>query len=114
MADGPGDDASPKIIAGTEDPKFARITAPALGLFAVYPRPTDFLSTYPKLDSARRAQVDRAFPAFLAWSKAGRDRFRAEMPHGTVIELTHAGHYVFLTQPDRVEREMRPFLARAR
>ena len=63
VANGPGEKAAAKIIAGTENPNVGRITAPALGIFAVYPNPAAFLSTYSKLDSAQRAQVDRAFLA---------------------------------------------------
>lgn len=114
VADGPGADAAPKIAAGTEPAAFARVAAPALGLFVVYPGPAAFFSTYATLDPTRRTQADRAFTAFTAWSRAGRDRFRAEVPHGSVVELSDAGHYVFLTQPDRIEREMRAFLARTR
>ena len=45
---------------------------------------------------------------------ANRDRFRTELRHVVLVELPHAGHYVFLTQPDRVEREIRTFLTRVR
>jgi pimeloyl-ACP methyl ester carboxylesterase len=99
---------------GTEASAFRQITAPALGLFATSPGgPAELFRTtnYAGLDSATRAQADRYFAAIDARRKAGRDRFRAELAHGTVVELPGAGHFVFLTQPERVEREIRAFLA---
>jgi len=55
--------------------------------------------------------ADRYFAAVDARRRAGRDRFPAELAHGAVVELPGAGHFVFLTQPERVEREMRALLA---
>jgi pimeloyl-ACP methyl ester carboxylesterase len=72
------------------------------------------LLNYAGLDSATRAEADRFFAAIDARMRAGRDQFRAEVAHGIVVELPGAGHYVFLTQPERVEREMRTFLAHSR
>jgi pimeloyl-ACP methyl ester carboxylesterase len=102
-----------KIADGTEAADFRRISARALGLFATSPGgPAELFRTlnYAALDSATRVAADRFFAAIDARQKAGRDRFRAEIAHGTVVELPGAGHYVFLTQPERVEREMRSFL----
>ena len=106
-----------KTADGTEASAFRQITAPALGLFATSPGgPAELFRTtnYAGLDSATRVQADRYFAAIEARRQAGRDRFRAELAHGTVVELPGAGHYVFLTQPERVEREMRAFLAHTR
>ena len=103
-----------KTADGTEASDFRHITAPALGLFATYPGgPAERfrMLNYTGLDSATRAQADRFFAAIDARMRAGRDQFRAEVAHGTVVELPGAGHFVFLTQPERVEREMRAFLA---
>jgi pimeloyl-ACP methyl ester carboxylesterase len=113
---GPGAKAAPRIVLGTEPSDFRHIAAPALGLFAVPDGPAALFGAdrYTRLDSAARAQADRAFAGSTAWAKAGRDRFRAELAHGTVIELPGATHYVFLSHPDRIEREMRAFLATTR
>jgi pimeloyl-ACP methyl ester carboxylesterase len=113
---GPGANAVPRILMGTESSDFRHIAAPTLGLFAVAAGPAALFGAdrYARLDSTTRAQADRAFAGSTAWAKAGRDRFRAELAHGTVVELPGATHYVFLSHPDRVEREMRAFLAGAR
>ena len=103
-----------ELIAGVGKQDFARINAPALGLFAVYSGPAALLSYYPSLDSTRRAQTDRGYGGLMGWATTARDRFRAQMRHGTIVELSDARHHIFLTQPDRVEREMRNFLARVR
>jgi pimeloyl-ACP methyl ester carboxylesterase len=113
---GPGANAVPRIMLGTEPSDFRHIAAPALGLFAVPAGPAALFGAdrYARLDSTARAQADRAFAGSTAWAKAGRDRFRAELAHGTVVELPGATHYVFLSHPDRIEREMRAFLATTR
>jgi non-heme chloroperoxidase len=102
-----------KTADGTEASDFRHISAPALGLFATYPGgPAERfrMLNYAGLDSATRAQADRFFAFIDARMRAGRDQFRAEVAHGTVVELPGAGHYVFRTHPERVEREMRAFL----
>lgn len=104
-----------KTGEGTEASPFARITAPALGLFATSPGgAADFLraTNYARLDSAGRAAADRYFAAVDARRAKGRAQFRTGLARGTVVELPGANHFVFLTQPERVEREMRAFLAR--
>jgi non-heme chloroperoxidase len=103
-----------KTADGTEAADYRQITTPALGLFATSPGGAAELfrtTNYASLDSTSRAAADRFFAAVDARRRAGRDRFRAELAHGVVVELPSAGHYVFLTQPERVEREMRAFLA---
>jgi hypothetical protein len=76
-------------MLGTEPSDFRHIAAPALGLFAVPAGPAALFGAdrYARLDSTARAQADRAFAGSTAWAKAGRDRFRAEVTHGTVVEL---------------------------
>lgn len=96
---------------------FDGIEAPALGLFATSPGGASELFqnlNYASLDRAGREDANRFFDAVETRRKAGRDRFRNGMPDATVIELPGAGHFVFLSQPDRVEREMRSFLATIR
>jgi pimeloyl-ACP methyl ester carboxylesterase/quercetin dioxygenase-like cupin family protein len=110
----PGGKVLANVLAGTETPDFHRLARPALGIFAVYHGPAAVLGNYDALDSTRRAQADRGFATFASWLKAGRERFRAELRDGSVVELSDVGHYVFLTAPDRVERLMRAFLARTR
>ena len=103
-----------KTADGTEAADYRRIMAPVLGLFATSPGGAAELfrtTNYAALDSVTRAAADRFFGAVDARRRAGRDRFRAELAHGAVVELPGTGHFVFLTQPERVEREMRAFLA---
>jgi pimeloyl-ACP methyl ester carboxylesterase len=111
-ANGPGANAVPKIMRATEPADFRHIAAPALGLFAIPDGPAALFGAdrYARLDTAARAQADRAFAGSMTWAKAGRERFRAEIARGTVVELRGATHYLFLSHPDRAEREMRAFL----
>jgi pimeloyl-ACP methyl ester carboxylesterase len=109
-------DATSRTLEGTETSDFRKITAPALGLFVTYPGGASaaFRSLgYARADGATRARADRYFGQFESWLRAGRERFRTELAHATVIEFPGAGHNIFLTQPDHVEREIRAFLAKA-
>jgi len=116
QADGPCEKAWPKISAGTDASAYRQIKAPTLGFFATYPGGTPALFPavdFARLDSSTRSAADRYYTDITAWEQANRNRFRAELKHAVLIELPGAGHYVFLTQPERVEREIRSFLARA-
>jgi pimeloyl-ACP methyl ester carboxylesterase len=113
---GPGANAAPRIMLGTEPSDFRHIAAPALGLFAVPAGPAALFGAdrYARLDSAcpgtggpRLRGVDgvgeggpRPVP------RRSRARHRRRAPGAT--------HYVFLSHPDRIEREMRAFLATTR
>jgi CubicO group peptidase (beta-lactamase class C family)/pimeloyl-ACP methyl ester carboxylesterase/quercetin dioxygenase-like cupin family protein len=110
-----GVNSSPKIWKGTEPSDFRHITVPVLGIFATYAGGAAAALGpfgYARVDSASRVLGDRYFETFQSWSRAGHERFRAELAHATVVELADAMHYVFITHPDRVEREMRIFLER--
>jgi non-heme chloroperoxidase len=113
QADGPGEKSWPKVGAGTEASAYRQIKAPTLGLFATYPGgTTEFFPgvDFARLDDSTRAAAARYFTDMTRWEQTNRDRMRAELPRVVLIELPHAGHYVFLTQPDRVEHEIRTFL----
>ena len=42
-------------------------------------------------------QAKKAFDVMNAWAQASRDQFRSEVPHGKVLELQNANHYVFIS-----------------
>ena len=113
----PSVDAVSRTLEGTEPVDFRRITSPALGIFVTHPGGAAELfrsAGYARADAATRALADRYFAGFMSWLQEGRERFRAELAHATIVELPGAGHNLFLTQPDRVARAMRTFLVRAR
>ena len=113
QADGPGEKSWPKVSAGTEASAYKKINAPTLGVFAIYPGgTTEFFPgvDFAHLGDSTRAAAARYFTEMTAWEQTNRNRIRAELPRAVLVELPHAGHYVFLTQPDRVEREIRRFL----
>ena len=64
----------------------------------------------PRNDEERAAQV-----AFGAATKAYIDRWvdnlRRGVPDARIVELSGAGHYIFLTRPGDVLREIHAFIA---
>lgn len=113
----PSVDAVSRTLEGTEPVDFRRVTSPALGIFETHPGGAAELfrsAGYARADAATRELADRYFIGFMRWLQEGRERFRAELAHATIVELPGAGHKLFLTQPDRVERAMRTFLVRTR
>lgn len=86
------------------------VRQPALGVFA------DVQPKWEAFDEQRRPvqltpEQERAetqgLRALVRWD---RDRFRAQVPNSRVVLLPDAHHYVFLSNPDRVYREVRSFL----
>lgn len=85
-----GDDAAAfeKAVMSYRHP-WARITAPALAIYAV---------------------GDRWQEAAATWRATSRERFAAETATGRVLEIRDAGHYLFLDHRDDVLAAMRTFL----
>ncbi|HLL82120.1 MAG TPA: alpha/beta hydrolase [Longimicrobium sp.] len=90
------------------------VRQPALGVFAdVQPR-------WEAFDEQRRPvqltpEQERVethdLRALVQWD---RDRFRAQVPNSRTVLIPGAHHFIFLSNPDRVYREVRTFLAATR
>lgn len=98
------------ILAGLEHPRYARVRAPALALYAVPDSAPQLFAGYAALDSAGQAAARRFFAAFSAWARDERARFKREVVHGRTVELAGAHHYLFISNPDEVVRAMSDFL----
>jgi pimeloyl-ACP methyl ester carboxylesterase len=91
---------------------FSNIRVPVLALFEFpraaedYPRPGD----YKPANDEERAAIAK----FLSATKTIADRWSAKLtkavPNPKLIDLSGAGHYVFLTRETEVIRETRRFL----
>jgi len=89
-------------MAGTQ--KYSSIPVPVL---AIYAAPHD-LGPFVGADPAVRATYEAHDEATtLAQAKA----FEAGVPSAKVVRLSHASHYVFLSNEADVLREMSAFLA---
>jgi pimeloyl-ACP methyl ester carboxylesterase len=87
--------------------KFTGVTAPALGIFAIWDRPR------PADPSDAQAQADaRAYAAAQAERVGfGVEHLHSVAPHGEVVQLHLADHYVFLSNQDQVLQEIHRFLS---
>jgi len=92
-----------------EHPKeYSEVRSPALSIWAL----KSFEMQCPWVDRADTAVVARmkaTFEARRQWEAKSIERFRREMKHRRVVAFP-ATHGVFLTGPDRTEREMITFL----
>lgn len=104
-----------KIMRGEEPMAWSRLRAPVLALYATH-RSTE--RDYPWI---RRMTIGRGVKQLEAWRASGaqdrfergeRERLRRELPTAQVVELRDASHYLFISNADEVEREMRAFLDR--
>jgi non-heme chloroperoxidase len=100
------------IMKGLEEPPYSRVRAPALAFYALYESPEAVLSPewWASLDSTGRRETRATLHQMAARSRKARERFRAAMKSGTVIELAAANHFVWVTNRERVVSGMRTFL----
>ncbi len=94
-------------------PDYTKVQAPALAFYAITGNqhyPTHWLPD--RADTSVRAKAE------AWWREKGHsllrqsvDQFRREIPHGEIIELNDAPHYVFLGETaDEVAERTRAFL----
>jgi pimeloyl-ACP methyl ester carboxylesterase len=106
------EDIGTMIFDGLAHPDYARVTAPALAIYAVRDGGEGMVSAafWSTLGDADREKV-RALAAYYAPLIArDRERFRREVVHGQVLEVRGAHHYVFLSHRAVVVEAMRAFL----
>jgi non-heme chloroperoxidase len=101
------------ILEGVAAPKYRSVTAPALALYAVERGIEQDYPWVPTLEQDREeaeAQAQRAIAFENAWEAGQRAAFRQALPAAHVVEVPQASHYIFLSNVDLVEREIRAFL----
>jgi pimeloyl-ACP methyl ester carboxylesterase len=111
--------ATPDRILGAvanvvEHPNYESTRAPVLSIYAVPRTPVQLIpahkTSYEAGDLQTRQVLDRIFEIWKPAAKAQRDRFRRTVPHARVVELHGASHYLFISHPQSVLREVRAFL----
>lgn len=98
-----------KIYAGLQPAEYARIQAPALGIFNKI-TPQYRLPYYWYLDYVKQETFNRNIKSLAQWVEGAIHRFRSGMKNSRVIELHDTNHYVFIVDEALVVREMRKFL----
>jgi pimeloyl-ACP methyl ester carboxylesterase len=98
------------LVRGTSPVRWASIHVPALAIYGV---PGSVEEKYPwtaGVNTALHASAERRFNVERPLLARQRARFRAEVPHGVVMEVAGGRHYVFLTHPRQVARAIRDFV----
>jgi pimeloyl-ACP methyl ester carboxylesterase len=90
----------------------SRVAAPALAIYVPVEAVEQFSNGYSTFDAENRAAARHAFAVWSAWVSNARARFSALAQRPTIVLLRGAHHFLFLTHPEPVEREIRVFLAR--
>lgn len=98
------------LLGSEESPDYARVTAPALGLYAVARDAGDVVPWLVPSAHVWPIAQEVFHQVFEPFYLGERLRFRTGVAQGRVLELTGANHYVFLSDPDRVAAAVRSFL----
>jgi non-heme chloroperoxidase len=99
-----------EISGSLRDQVYTGISLPALAVYGVeYPIEELFMD-FDKAASSDQEQMMAYYEAGKRLGAESRSRFREQMEKGTAIEIQGAGHSLYITHPDRVEKEMRRFL----
>ena len=99
-----------QILESLRDQVYDGIILPALAIYGVeYPIEELFLD-FENADSSDQEYMMAYYNAGKKLAAVSRQRFRDRMQNGTVVELQGAGHSLYITHPDQVEKEMRLFL----
>jgi hypothetical protein len=93
-----------------EHPDYVAIHAPILAVYAVYRTPADLSPRYKSADSETRQGLDQVFALWQSFAKNQRELLRKSVPKALVDEIHGANHYVFISNRDRVLKDMHAFL----
>ena len=109
---GPAEGAFETYAKSLVRPRYEKIAAAALAIYAVPESAADFYPTWATMTKAERAKAVACFEsgAEQPASRASRAEFRARVAHGETVELLHASHYLFIENRARVLAEIIRFL----
>lgn len=100
---------SEKHLAGIERPNYMAVKAAALGIYAVPVKASDvapWLSpTSPEWPLAQAFLQEALIPFY----SDQRERFKDQLSGSKVLGISGASHYIFISHPDQVEREIKNF-----
>jgi len=104
-------DPKDAVRAGVEKPDYARISAPALALYAAPRTWKEMMPESPEFTDAEKvAAAEKVVEHLASMRKYMADTFRSGVANSRVMEIPGASHYVFQTNEADVLREMRAFL----
>jgi pimeloyl-ACP methyl ester carboxylesterase len=99
-----------RALANPGHPGFARIRAPALGIFAERSTVAQEFWWARRMGPPEHTLAQVYVDAVVADRRAAREEWARAMPDARVEVIPGAHHFIFLSHPDRTERLMRAFL----
>lgn len=112
VRDGTPASTNGKVIGGETAPRWTEVRAPVL---AIYTTDRGEERNFPWIETifvgrgVARLKASRFRAAQSRWEAGQRRDFARAIPSARVVEMRGASHYVFLSDADAVEREVREF-----
>jgi non-heme chloroperoxidase len=100
-----------RIGESIQDPDYSDIRIPAIAIYATQYPVTELFIDYAARDSGTQRAMRRYHEASLQSDKLSRNYFRAHMTNGRVVEISGAGHSVYITHAQETLAAIRAFLA---
>jgi len=98
------------LMRGTPPVRREAMRTPALAIYGVPATVQEKYPWYERTEPEGQRRAERRFAVEDAALAHQRARFGREVPGGRVVEIAGGRHYVFLTHPGEVEREIRAFV----
>jgi pimeloyl-ACP methyl ester carboxylesterase len=108
------DDVPEAMIAGREKHDYSQIRVPVLALVGFPKTPEEQMREHHVTDERERTIVAAVYGMYVGMTRHRIDRINGAAGGARVVELWGGDHYVFLSNPDDVLREMRAYLASLR
>lgn len=104
-------DPTASVRAGVQKPDYARITVPALALYAAPRTWKEMMPDAPDFeDEGKRQAAENVVKQMASKREQMAKEFRKGVTHSSVIEIQGAGHYIFETHEDETVRQILAFL----
>lgn len=87
------------------------IKVPALAVYAKNYPITELFPDYAERDSLTQAEMMIRYDAGQRIERMLQEEFRRKVKTGQVAGISGAGHSLYITHPEEVEKEMRRFLS---
>lgn len=99
-----------QIRASIRDPDYSGIQIPALAIYATDYPVTELFTDYQACDSTTQHAMRIYHAAALRTDKLSRDYFRTQMAKGRIVQISGAGHSLYITHAKETIVAIRAFL----
>ncbi len=108
------EDVPTAMMAGREKHDYSQIRVPVVALVGFPKTPDEQMQEYHVTDEGERTIVEAIYGMYVGMTRHRIVRVNRAAGGARVVELWGGDHYVFLSNPDDVLREMRVFSASLR